>query len=380
MNQKIKIAVCLSGQIRSSPEVVSINKHKLDEFALKYNLDIDYFCHFWNQNDRYPYQIDRNLLENQIDKLDIIDTDSEWFQTRVLKSLNPKKVKFSTYNEMLPEIQRLHFYSNTGLFNEVHNNYISKSYFNEDIEKFCAWGKLHVYYCNIIKQLAQFYSFEQSVSLVKEYSMRDDNNVYDIIMRLRYDTMIVDQDLEPVITAVYKAIDKNSIIVNDIRKYPGDGSIIYDRQTRVKRNRKHKTDMGEFGVADTFFLGSAASMILLVNDLYTNVSKNYAYNVHDIAAMINFTPEMLWFKEIENKGIPCECSIETSLSSGVLVVRNFDDIKFDDYGVINQDSFKLLSNYVPAINKYQSLINESIIDTLTDLFYKMYPELKEQTP
>ena len=382
MNKKIKIAVCMSGQIRNVPEVVEINKFRLDEFSSKCNVDIDYFCHFWNQNDKYPYQIDSQLLESYISSLDFIDSDTVDVQNRVMRILEPKKIKYSSYNEMLPQIQNL-IYTNKTLFNKDLNRmtdvYINKTYFNQDFNDFYDWGFLHISYCNIIKQLAQFYSFEQIVLLVKEHSMKDENVVYDVIIRLRYDSLIVDRDLESLLSAIYKAVDRNSMIVNDIRRYGNDGYVTFDRQTRVNRNKLTKTTVGEFGIFDIFFLGSTPSIVMLADNLFNNVSNNYFKN---FSKLTPFNGEALWFKEIENKGIPCESSIDTSLLIGGLLVRDFKNLTFDEHRILSHDSLEYLGVYSKPKNKYQSMIHimlhddKSIIEILTELFYNMHPVLR----
>jgi hypothetical protein len=169
------------------------------------------------------------------------------------------------------------------------------------------------------------------------------------------------------------------MIVNDIRRYQNDGYVTYDRQTRVNRNKLTKTIVGEFGIFDIFFLGSTPSIVMLADNLFNNVSNNYFKN---FSRETPFNGEALWFKEIENKGIPCESSIDTSLLIGGLLVRDFKNLTFDEHRILSQDSLEYLGVYTQPKNKYQSMIHiilhddKSLIEILTELFYKMHPVLR----
>lgn len=139
MENKIKIGVCFSGQLRTGIE----NQERLKTFFGELYPYCDFFMHTWNINTQKNTK-GLTKVEKESVSIEQVETYKKIF--------NIKKINFEDYDET---------------FN---NNYIG------DVN--------NKVFLNIIQPL--WYSFKKSVDLKKEYE-KENNLIYDVVIKIRTD-------------------------------------------------------------------------------------------------------------------------------------------------------------------------------------------------
>jgi hypothetical protein len=308
----LKVAVCWSGLIRVLPDVVSFNKQLFDDICNDANneIEIDHFCQFWNKNNKYPYDFDQTLFDTQFKELDGIETENLEHAYKIIDILDPKTTVFTDFNSMGTKLLGKRFLSLDPKFAEYKNTAAQSGMFihktesditNNIIDFREEWGyDVHHRYCRIIKHLAQFYAFEQVVSLAKQY-----DKDYDVIIRMRYDVVLAPDYISGLITSIYKTEYDNSILVGWFELPNYKNGVDTNTTFMYSTNIQTAIDTGKkWCIADPFFIGSAACMYKLADNIFDNSYTYYCYS--DDKHLLH--AEQLWFNEICNKHVACNAS------------------------------------------------------------------------
>ena len=308
----LKVAVCWSGLIRGLHNVVSFNKQLFDDIHNDANteIEIDHFCQFWNKNNKYPYDFDQTLFDTQLKELDGIETENPEHACKIIDILDPNSTVFTDFNSMGTKLLGKRFLALDPAFTEYKITTAQSGMFihktesditNNVIDFREEWGyDVHHRYCYTIKHLAQFYAFEQVVSLAKQY-----DKDYDVIIRMRYDVVLAPDYISGLITSIYKTEYDNSILVGWFELPNYSNGVHINTTFMYSTNIQTVIDTGKkWCIADPFFIGSAACMYKLADNIFDNSYTYYCYS--DDKPLLH--AEQLYFNEICNKHITCNAS------------------------------------------------------------------------
>jgi hypothetical protein len=148
--EKMKIAVCFSGQVRTWKYCYQNWIDNLGPLG-----DVDYFCHFWDYN---------SVPEGSKNGYDIIPED-------VLLTLDEKQAIIDTLNPKKIEFESKKIWENNEI-SPTSENWYSKRVAN----KLIPWHR------------NQFYSLMKSANLKRQYEL-ENNFEYDVVIRMRPDSI-----------------------------------------------------------------------------------------------------------------------------------------------------------------------------------------------
>jgi len=311
----LKVAVCWSGLTKGLTNAVSFNKQLFDSiYSTHDEIEFDHFCHFWNKNNKYLYDFDETLFGTQFKELDGIATENPEHVCSIIDILDPKTVVFTDFNSMGKQLLGNRFFAVNPQFIEFKTIAEQQgTHIHKTIANMERWGySVHHQYCRLINHLAQLYSFEKVVSLAKAH-----NKDYDVIIRMRYDTVLAPGDISNLITSMYKAKSDDTILVRWFEL-----TEVNSHDTKFLYNTSIETvaDTGKrWGIDDPVFVGSASCMYKLSDNIFDNSYEYFCVDNNQISLFV----EHLWFKEMCNKHIRCN-AIENSV--GYVILRSSADL------------------------------------------------------
>jgi len=347
----LKVAVCWSGLTKGFSAAVSFNKKLFDDISNAANneIEFDHFCQFWNKNNKYLYDFDETLFDTQFKELDGIATENIEYMPTIIDILDPKMTVLNNFNDFGKQLLGKKFLALHPKFTEYktfaaqHGRYIHKtendiSNTSIDFREIIGYT-VHEKYCRIVKHFAQFYAFEQVVSLAKVY-----DTDYDVIIKMRYDIVLEQDDILNTVKLMYKAKSDNSIMVEWFELPEHINGVHVSTTYLHNTNIQTVIDTGKkWCISDVFFHGSAACMYKLVDNIVDNVYTYYCFS--DDKDVVH--QEQLWFNEICNKNITCN-AYDNSIRYAIL--RNTTD--FDIFKQFN-------CNVRTYVNEYKNKLPKS---------------------
>ena len=323
-NKVIRVAVCWSGLTRDLIDVVSHNMTLFDEVLTvpRNNIKFDHFCQFWSKDNKFPYKLDESIDASVIE--DIIPDESITNVLKIIDIVNPKSTITNNFKDMSGSVVNFLNKNVSGIdsnnyCNFFENETINKSTF-KSFEQLYHWTDIHGQYCRVINKLAQFYAFEQSVLLAKEYS-QSQNFDYDVIIRVRYDTALIPCDIRRTVNQIHCVVNTENCVMTHNFLYQPDGTGHYALDYDIKMKTITKVDSVRYGINDHIIIGSGHQMYNLVDNLFNNVSN--AYSDWCITYPFDITQERLWFNELYEKQILC---VSTDLLPFILCRRAIIDL------------------------------------------------------
>ena len=188
----MKIAIFLTGLIIDKTPTLEYIKHMFDDFARRNNLQIDYYCHFWDSNGLYPYNIDYQItkisvpwenlgsVNRAIDIFKPVDYKISQFSDIHNQFLTYYKEKFKNDNWVKDSI--------TLIENQQFNKNLHPNFFIDNFENphhiFDKWWHYHVFYCRFVHVVSQAFSAAESKKLIK-----NSNTEYAAVIKWRYDVL-----------------------------------------------------------------------------------------------------------------------------------------------------------------------------------------------
>jgi hypothetical protein len=330
----LRVAVCWSGLIRGVPEAAKLNKQIFDNITKKTNGDItfDHYCHFWNSDNRYPYQFDKEFFDKHLNQLEGIYEEDPNDKFKIINTLHPKLISCSNVNSMSWVLEQHRFASHplfnplADVFEFIKGKTIDENTFPynrpvlvntantvsivDNLDLFEIWGWVHNQYCGLMNRQAQFYSFEKSVTLVKEY-----NENYDLILKMRYDISLIPNEINKIIAVIQKSFNEDSMLVNDFREHE---NVFPEILTLDSANK----DGHRYGIEDFIFIGPIGYMYRLAENIFVNSSKYYCFNKDSD----NIWSEHTLLNEILTKNIPCRSLSPENLTISSALFRYKEDI------------------------------------------------------
>ena len=310
----LRIAVCWSGLTRELVNVVQHNKTMFNEIKDMTNIKFDHFCQFWNSDNKFPYIVDASVDKNLIN--DSIPSEHNNSRLEIINVLQPKSTIVTNFKDMSTgvisflKMNTSKDYLFTRYYDFFNIETINASTFPTEFE-FRKWAGVHDIYVNVINRLAQFYAFEKSVLLAKEYSLAENFN-YDVVLRIRYDTALLPNThfknyLSDTIEQIHRCLTNNCVVVEDFKEGLTLNTLDYDIGMQTNNNADKF-----YGIADLVMLGPAMQIYNLVDNLFENVSQTIAYMSSTNTQFVNLkgcpSAEILWFEELYKKHIPCVSS------------------------------------------------------------------------
>ena len=329
----LRVAVCWSGLTQSVTEATKFNKEFIDSISATTNTDImfDHFCHFWNSNNRYPYDtITEEILRCQFNEIDAIAIENQETVETIINTLQPKATTHSNLNELYAGFKE-HFMPYKHLLEDLDfvkyidttEDHISKEVFNK-LEFFGF--NAHRSYCTFVTDMAQFYGFQKSVSLAEQSF-----NEYDVVLRIRYDVVLV-PNAKLLVGLLLDSISSDAIIQNEFRRY-GSGPVEIVNDV-FDINELNGTN---YGIEDCVFWGPPSCMFKLSKNLSNDAATLYAAHRQLENPMYWKAAEVVWLNTIKNKNILCNTSRATSNVLLYTIVRSNE--QFEIFKELNFDIF-----------------------------------------
>lgn len=188
----------LTGLIKEKTDVLPHIKKMFDYLAIRNGISIDYYCHFWDPSNRYPYNIDDTEFKITVPKesnesinyaIDIFDPTNY--------SVVPYKNMYDGYLSWF--IQTHYNVQSADKFTETvkycfdnhlfYNKTINKKFFIDNFvddvdKKFNNWWFHHISWCTFSHKFSQLYSASSMMELIS-----NSNKDYDAILKWRYDVI-----------------------------------------------------------------------------------------------------------------------------------------------------------------------------------------------
>ena len=362
----MRVAVCWGTLIRVV-DVVKHNKKLFDE--IDSDIKFDHFCQFWSKDNKYPYTLNSNINPDMI--LDFIPSEKFNDVSEVIDILKPKSVIINDFKDIATSNLKSSESDDITLLNLNHvSHMLSKAVTTNEafstIDNFKKFANLQQCYCFLINKLAQFYAFEQSVLLAKEYS-QSQNFDYDVIIRIRYDVALIldNKDKTPIMRLtdqIYRSFNEDCLVVQEF--FTKGLNSFYQRCVDNPTKQKG-TKLNEYEMVDSCFLGSSNSMYKLANDFFKNVKSDFLFRCmqQDEESWCWPSTDKLWVNDILKKNIPCQ----TGELNKWLVIRNqtaFEKAKpfLSDYDNC-LDFLDVYSHRLPVLD-------QNWIDRFIDLYFK----------
>ena len=185
----LKVAICLTGLIRDNAAVPEYVRQIFTKIGNDNDIEFDYYCHFWNNDKPYPYEINEDCLG--IVALPREDEDSV---KQVITTLSPKAVVTNSYSDMFP------VFLNNGLRQYIHYNRYLDLFVGKKIDKnffvtldeadpttyFDAWWRLHTDWIGFAHLTSQFFAAAQCLKTIVNSGIQ-----YDAILKWRYDQLFL---------------------------------------------------------------------------------------------------------------------------------------------------------------------------------------------
>ena len=207
----MKIAISLNGLILDKVKILPHIKTMFNLFAERNGVEIDYYCHFWNDNGLYPYEF--NDSDSQI------VLPKEYSMQQALDIIQPIEYTVSNFNECMPHF--LNYYSrkdnndwekniseiiqNKQFEHNIHSRFFIDNYPDRPEDAFDKWWFIHVAYCQFIHMISQPFSISKCCNMILKSGKE-----YDACIRWRYDVVA---DLKThnnkLIQAIEECQDKN---------------------------------------------------------------------------------------------------------------------------------------------------------------------------
>jgi hypothetical protein len=187
--QKLKVAICLTGLIRNNAALPAYVKQMFTKIGNDYDIEFDYYCHFWNNDKPYPYDINDNWLG-----IVTLPKEDAASVKQVITTLAPKAVVTNSYSDMFP------VFLNHGLHQYIDYSKYLDSFIGKTIDKnffvnldktdpttyFDAWWEFHNDWINFAHLTSQFFAVEQCLKTIVNSNIQ-----YDAILRWRYDQLFL---------------------------------------------------------------------------------------------------------------------------------------------------------------------------------------------
>lgn len=187
----MRVAIFLTGQIQHRYKVIPHIKQMFSALGNRYGLTIDYYCHFWETQNKYFYYVDDNAIEMKLPSEDSRN------KNKVLSLLDPGGYVCSSYDELLPYYKIMasnrHKYLSDG--GHLHINLVDNKFTNTSIhervflneyenppQSFMEWYNCHVDWCKFVHVTNQIFSASKCMNMIVQSS-----NEYDVVLKWRYD-------------------------------------------------------------------------------------------------------------------------------------------------------------------------------------------------
>jgi hypothetical protein len=212
------IAVFLTGLIIEKTSILPHIKRMFDYLASRNNLSVDFYCHFWDPSDRYPYNIDDSFLKIMVpwENMGSINYAIDVFR--------PTNYKISSYLSMhdsfVDAFHNMKSYTDEKWFQtikynldhqfffdkNIHNRFFVEHFPDEPEEKFDQWWYYHTKWCSFVHSASQGYSASNAMKLIA-----NSDKHYDAIFKWRYDLLANYHDFENrIVETLHNAKNKNA--------------------------------------------------------------------------------------------------------------------------------------------------------------------------
>jgi hypothetical protein len=189
MDKKLKVAICLTGLLGNRCEVSAYIKQIFTKIGNDNNIDFDYYCHFWNNDKPYPYEINDEWLG-----VVSLPKENDASVKGVIATLNPKAITYNSYNDMFS------IFLNHGLTQSIDYSRYLDFFINKKIDKnffisldeinpttyFDAWWEFHSDWINFAHLTSQFFALEECLKTIVNSGTK-----YDAVLRWRYDQLFL---------------------------------------------------------------------------------------------------------------------------------------------------------------------------------------------
>ena len=190
----MRVAIFLTGQIQHRYNVIPHIKQMFSSLGNRYGLTVDYYCHFWETQNKYFYYIDDNMIEMKLPTEDSRD------KNKVASLLSPIGYVCSSYDELWPYYKIMasnrHTYLSDGEWakhlytNIVDNKFTNKSIhervflneYDDPFRSFQEWYNCHVDWCKFVHVTNQIFSAAKCMNTIAHSPTE-----YDVVLKWRYD-------------------------------------------------------------------------------------------------------------------------------------------------------------------------------------------------
>lgn len=191
----MNVAIILTGLINEKYETLPHIKRMFDYWADQNNLEIDIYCHFWDSNNVYPYNINYDCTKIKVPKerKESIDYAINVFKpvNSVTSSFVDTHQHFVKFIDMITDAQPSKWHKEIqesitkGQFKEkdIHARYFIDET-QDPIHAFNLWWMYHVRWCQFNHIVSQAYTLHKGLRMVINSGKH-----YDAVIKWRYDLL-----------------------------------------------------------------------------------------------------------------------------------------------------------------------------------------------
>lgn len=208
----MRVAIFLTGLIQDRFSVIPHIKKMFDVIGHNHGIDFDYYCHFWNPQNKYPYYLDDSVV-----KIKLPSEDSRNAR-KVVDFLKPKNHAVSSYDEILPYYEKVfdnqlrtqpsewkHHLKNVLADRKFANKTIHERFFSFTFEHphncFREWFHLHSDWCKVVHNISQVFSASKCAKMIASSDMK-----YDAILKWRYDLVFDYHKMSGILTDIMQQV------------------------------------------------------------------------------------------------------------------------------------------------------------------------------
>jgi hypothetical protein len=326
-----KVAIYLTGLIQDRTHVLPHVKRSFDYIAEALDLEIDYYCHFWDTTIRYTYIVDSSI-ELPVD----VPLEDEKNISKCIDIFNPVDYTIASFNDYFPiflkingidlddyepfrNSKHLSCYKNCNIFNLIKGAVIDREFFinaeYNEIENagnlFNIWWDVHTLWSTFVLESSQGISTANCNKMITWSGQQ-----YDACFKSRYDLLFnySDTNFIKIFNELLKLVDKNqnSVILESI--YLGDGISDTDIE--------HTTDIRDFVcTSDTWW----AHDVTTSNKLAESFLENYCNSIVLRTSKWN-SQHTYYYKAFRKSNLTVKC-LKQDISS--VIIRSNVEIPKD---------------------------------------------------
>jgi len=267
-----KIAIYLTGLIQDRTHVLPHVKQSFDYIAKALDLEIDYYCHFWDTSVRYPYTID------DTDLIVGVSCENKENISTCIEVFNPVNYTVASFMDYFPHFLKIvsvdphntegycnieHFFTFTFDnfdINSITNVVIDKNFFlnNElnGIENaghiFNQWWELHTLWSTFVLEASQGISMSNCNKMIVSSGKQ-----YDACFKSRYDLLFNYSDLDflNIFNSILELAERNtdSVILESVWFRPPPHHEVLESCFPHQLQIDNAIDIHEFGCTSDFW-------------------------------------------------------------------------------------------------------------------------------